>query len=164
MPGGETLGMVRGRRRCPLMCRAFALRCMRILAGTLQAVLWRHCTDGASVLVVQLCEAVCGSADAELAEHGIAALQAVAEASVAALGLHSRSRPHLGCADWSQREDALDAVAMALAFLLHELQGPEMQGRCAAKALEVSRSTILTSPEWQRFVPKVLLTVRMSRG
>ena len=83
---------------------------------------------------MQLCEAVRGSADDQLAEHGIAALQAVAQASVTALR----------CGDSPQQQDALDAVTSALSFLLHELQGP-----CAAKAHEARTSAMPPRLDWK---------------
>jgi len=73
-------------------CRTFAMRCLSTVASTLRAALWRHCATDASVLVVQLSEVVRGCLDPQLVEHGIAALQAVAEASVAAGVLHMRCR------------------------------------------------------------------------
>ena len=122
-----------------MACRPFALRSLCNLAGTLGAALWRQCAAGASVLVVQLCEAVRGSAVSELADLGVAALQAVAEASVAAIGSASL---RLGSDEWSRREDVVDAVTTALGFLLHELQGPERDWSFAAKAYEASRSSV----------------------
>jgi hypothetical protein len=130
-----------------IACRAFGLRCLRTLAGTLGAALWRHYAGGASVLVVQLCEAVRGSVVSELAGLGVEALQAVAEASVASIGSASLLHSRLGPTELSQREDAVDAVATALGFLLHELQGPEHDWTSAAKAFEAGRSSTFEASE-----------------
>ena len=66
------------------------MRCLATMASRLQAALWRYCGTDASVLVVQLSEVVRGCTDPQLGEHGVAALQAVAKASVAAGMLHMR--------------------------------------------------------------------------
>ena len=60
------------------------MRCLATLASTLRVAFWRYCATDASVLVVQLSESVRGCSDPQLGEYCIAALQAVAEASVAA--------------------------------------------------------------------------------
>ena len=91
-------------------CRTFALRCLTTLASTLRGALRRYAAIDASVLVVQLSEVVRGCLDPQLVEHGVAALQAVAEASVAAGVVHMRCTGASGQAYVSQHVTAPHAA------------------------------------------------------